>query len=368
MQSQTRKTFAALLAASLLVLGSISTASAHGPGGDPGHQPKAHETVKAHQSVDPSHETKDAPEPAKATKDPKTAELSKDWFKRLDCPVKPTPAPTTTTAADKKAKLDKLDKLDNARIPGFKGDFAKEIGRWPAMFKGEWAKVYCSPATLKPAADNQITREIARLQALSGAIGKDASLSVSEKAVLTGEIGKLVATLQSLKTKIDAETTLTAVQADYVNLTAAFKADRNVSSWIKLILGVDEMTADGKALDLQAIQFAAQIAALPVGTDTAEVQALLADLKTNSTAAQGLVAPLHAQLLALNPSNVASGAAATSLHQIRVTAFLASWDLARARHDARDLKHELKELQPEAKPTPTPTPTPTVTPTPAPTV
>ena len=95
---------------------------------------------------------------------------------------------------------------------------------------------------------------------------------------------------------------------------------------------------------------------------------MLADLKTNSTAAQGLVAPLHAQLLALNPSDVASGAATTSLHQIRVAAFLASWDLARARHDARELKQELKELQPEATPKPTPTVTPTPAPTASPTV
>jgi hypothetical protein len=367
MHNRTRKTVAALLAAGLLAFASMSTASAHWPGFGGGGPGGGH--------GNPGHSGKVVPvkttpvKPGKGVKDPiKTPTKSADWFKLLNC-ANPTPTPSASAlptavpvVITNKGKTFKLN------IPGFKTDAFTQIGSVPSMFKGEWAELFCSMANLQKSADKQITREVSFLNGLSGQVGKDTALSSGDASTLTGELGSLVSDLNALKTKIDGETTLAGVQADFVTLVADFKSDRAVSSWIKLILGVDKVTTTGKALDQQEITLAAQFAAAGPGPESAEIQALLTDLSTNSAAAQALVAPLHAQLLALNPADVASGAAKVTIQPLQITFFQAWWDLSKARHDAKEIQHELAEqAAASASPSPAPTTAPTAAPTEAPT-
>jgi hypothetical protein len=335
MTHRRRNTLAAFLAAGLLVLTAVSSqAMAWGgrhPGwGDP--HPKTSLQPKASHTAKPTHS-----------------------FKIVSC--KPTATPTPTPTAVSVAQV----------RPGF----GFGMRGWK-VFQGwmkDFDKTACTVDALRTSSDARIAKFVKSLQGLDTRIGKIAALTAGEKAGLTAEVNGEIADLNALKTKIDGETTIAAIQADLAALANESVYIRSISLQIGMIGGAENILASLAKLDAQVATFTTEIAAAPAGIDTAAAQKSLDDLKTRIAEAKSLVSPLPASLLALTEAQLRAGKADPTVAAAFKAYWRASFDTWMARRDAwvvqwilagkpgfdGDKDHD-KTPHPTATPTPTPTP------------
>jgi hypothetical protein len=352
MKHRNRNVLGALLAAGLLVLSAVgSTTLAHGgPGqgsGGIGHDPGA--TPKTHPSGEPTQKVKPSPSP-----------------RTIDCSK--VPAPTASTpAAPGKAKT------DGKAADGFGLAAWKTADGWGRAFDKNLRAEVCSVDALRTAADKKIAAQIKSLQSLIVRVGKIPGLSSGDQATLTGEINGLIGDLNALKIKIDAETTVAGIQADLVILSQDSKYARSIGYQVQLLGLAENLIAQGPKLDAQAVTLAGQIAAAPSGIDTAAAQTYLNDMKARTAAGEALAAPVPALLLALTPAQLQAGKGDPTIAKAHKDLWMASFDLWKARHDARTIEwilagkpgfqgHHEKSPVPSITPVPSLVPAPTATP------
>jgi hypothetical protein len=369
MQHRSRNLVTALLAASVLALaGFTGTALAHGPGhpgpGFPGTSAKPLPSGWAWPSDDihtakppvavPSKKPDPSkkPEPAGSPKQPGT----------LCVPVV-TPTGTAAPTGVAAGADDKIVGFMHAAMPDTQFAWMKLSPGLQKRFDADLKKVACTVDLLRAALDKQITSRVAHLQVLDTQVGKS-GLGASDQAVVTGEINSLIADLKALKVKVDAETTLADLQADLVTLGGKTATYNTVGTWVRLIVGAENVIATGPKLVTLENKVAADIAAAPDSPEKIDAQTFLADMKTSADAAQALAAPLPATLLAITPAQLANGSAKTTLDSVRKTLATAQWDVSLARWAAFWAERELKEGAPKATSTPVVTPAPTMTPAP----
>lgn len=362
MKHRNRNTLAALLAAGLLVLSALgSTALAHGGPGqgpgfgghDPGSTPKPHPTLKAK----PSHPVIvtgpgwHLPSPTNCSKAPAPS----------GSPL-PTAAPTAGVG-----KVNPNGKPGNA----FGLDLSKIADGWGRSFDKTVQAELCSVQAIQTAADKKIASQIKSLGSLAVRVGKITGLSSADQAVLTGEINGLIASLNALKAKIDAETTLAGAQADLVTLSKDAVYARSIGYQVRLIACAESDIAQGPKLQTLATTLAGQIAAAPSGIDTAEAQAHLADMNAKIAAGEALAGPLPATLLALTPAQLQAGKGNPTLAKAGADLWQASFDLWKAHNDAGIITWILagkpapshhKSPAPSTTPVPSPTPAPSASP------
>lgn len=362
MKHRNRNTLAALLAAGLLVLSALgSTALAHGGPGqgpgfgghDPGSTPKPHPTLKAKPSnkVTVTGPGWHLPNPSNCSKAPAPS----------GSPL-PTAAPTVALAG----KVTPNGKPGNA----FGLDLSKIADGWGRTFDKTVQAELCSVQAIQTAADKKIASQIKSLENLAVQVGKITGLSSADQGVLTGEINGLIANLNALKAKIDAETTLAGAQADLVTLSNDAVYARSIGYQVRLIACAESAIAQGPKLQTLATSLAGQIAAAPSGIDTTEAQARLTDMKAKIAAGEALAGPLPANLLALTPAQLQAGKRPT-LAKAGADLWQASFDLWKAHNDAGIIAWILagkpapshhKSPAPSTTPAPSPTPAPSATP------
>ncbi|MGD0018524.1 MAG: hypothetical protein ABSD62_04660 [Candidatus Limnocylindrales bacterium] len=359
MKHRNRNVLAALLAAGLLVLSAVgSTALAHGgPGVGPGwggHDPGA--TPKVHPTSQPTHKAKPSPLP-------KTIDCSK--LPAASASPLPSAVPTAVTAGAVK--------------PGSKpaGGFGlvtwKIPDSWGRGFDAAVRAEVCSVEALRTASDKKIAAQVKSLGTLLVRVGKIAGLSSGDRAILTGEINGLIGDLNALKVKLDAETTVAGIQADLAVLSKDSRYARSIGYQVKLIDFAENVIAQGPKLDAQAITLAGKIAVAPSGIDTVAAQKYLDDMKAKVAAAEALAGPVPAILLALTPAQLQAGKGDPTMAKASRDMWLASFDLWKARNDARMVEwilagkpgfegHHYKSPAPSVTPASSPTPAPTATP------
>ncbi len=363
MKHRNRNTLAALLAVGLLVLSAFgSTALAHGGPGqgpgfgghDPGSTPKAHPTQKAKPShaVNTSAPSLHLPSPSNCSKAPAPT----------GSPV-PTAAPTVAPAG-------KVN--PNGKPAGvFDLDLSRIADGWGRTFDKTVQAELCSVQTIQTAADKKIASQIKSLGSLDVRVGKITGLSSADQAVLTGEINGLIASLNALKAKIDAETTLAGAQADLVTLSNDSVYARSIGYQVRLIACAESAIAQGPKLQTLATTLAGQIAAAPSGIDTAKAQTYLTDMNAKIAAAEALAGPLPASLLALTPAQLQAGKGNPTIAKAGADLWQASFDLWKAHNDAGIIAWILagkpapshhKSPAPSTTPAPSPTPAPSATP------
>jgi len=342
---------AVVLASSLVVLAGLgSTVAAHDPGHGPGLPgtsakplpsgwawPSDLKTAPAR-----SHEPGATPrsQPSKSPRPTPT----------LTCPA--TPASIATSAS--------------ATAPSSLGSFLSDLkGNWGKLAAGlygpassTWLKSYCAIDPLRKTLDTEISGRIGGLQDLIKDVAKS-GLDASDQTQVDTELNSLIADLQTLKTKVDGETTLAALQADYQTLAGKGHIYRTVELWVNLLVSSEKLIAAGPALVTLESKIAAEIAAAPEVPETADAQVFLNDMKLAVSEGEGLAAPLPATLLAITPAELASGSADVTLSGADITLSRASWDLWLARWSAACAAHELKEATATPKLAPAPTATPT---------
>jgi hypothetical protein len=270
----------------------------------------------------------------------------------LTCP----PAAASTSSASAAALADDLQQLRLGGLAKASDGWTRLLGDWRSHYTSAWLAQYCSIDPLRAALDKQIQNSIRSLQQLETTVGRTSGPSSSDIAAIDAELNSLIADLNALKTKVDSETTLAALQADLATLNGQGALYRDATLWVRLVVGAEKVVASGPGLVTLENTLAAAIAAAPAGPEVTDAQTCLNDMKLAVTAGEGLAGPLPATLLAITPSQLSSGAADPTLMQVNQTLFRAIWDLQLGRTAAAQAKHELDEATATPKPTATVTP------------
>jgi hypothetical protein len=354
MQHRSRNLLAALIASGLIAVAGFSgTVAAHDPGrgGDPGH---------------PGHPGTSAnplPSGWAWPSDLKTAAVKSHAPNNTEKPEpskSPHPTPALTCSPTSTSSQTPAPSAGTAALDGksrFQDMWDKTVADWHDHYNAVWAKDFCAIDPLRKTLDNEIASRTRELQGLVGQIGKS-GLSSAGQATADTELNSLIADLAALKTKVDAETTLAALQADYQTLAGKAHLYLAVEQWARLLVGSQKLIAAGPDLTTLETKIAAEIAAAPAVPETADAQIYLNNMKLAVTDGEALAAPLPAALLAITPSQLADGSAAAMLASINVTFTRASWDLQLARWSATWAEHEINEATATPKPTQTATATP----------
>ena len=329
----TRKHVAAALAVALLAIAGISgSVAAFGPG-------------DGHHAGDPSAS-------ARPTWAPRSFDPGKTPRSKSSTTPRAVPSITCTTTSNPTAGASVAPK-DGATT---RDRWTLFVRSWRSHISPESLQQYCSVEPLRLDLDRQIGSRIGALQRLETTVGAAPGLSSSDVAAIDGELNSLIAGLTALRTKVDSETTLAALQADVATLRTEGSVFRDVKYWAGLIVGAEKVIAAGPGLVALENTLATQIAAAPPGPETEEAKALLAAMTKSVTDAENLAAPLPATLLALTPAQLESGAADVALWQANRSLFRATWDLQWARAAAAHATRELQKANATPKPSSTASP------------
>ena len=358
------KVVAAVLAASLRAVTGLSGGAAHDPGhggggpGFPGTSAKPLPSGWTWPSDLPSHAVKThMPDPSKAPEASKAPKPTKPPKLPANCTpvVTPTSSPVVGLTSLKTSAFG-VGK-DEARAIGI---WDQRIGLLQGHIDATFDKVYCAPIPLQKTLDAQISGRIKTIQSWVKQVD-GSGLGTSDKATVDAELNGLISGLQTLKTKVDSETTLAALQADYQTLKSEGTTFRTVELWVQEIVGVEKLISSEAKLTTLEATIATGIAGAPAGPETTDAQLFLNDMKSALANGEALVSPLPAQLLAITPTQLSDGSATPILTSVRVQLAIAKWDFNLAGWAAKWAQQEIKQAS--ATPKPTVTPKPTATPT-----
>ena len=190
-------------------------------------------------------------------------------------------------------------------------------------------------ARLKTRGDAEIARRLTTLDQLSHVISDAKHISDGDKTTLTTIVVNDRSGLTTLKTKIDADTDVATARVDVQSIVTSFRVYVLLMPQVHLVrasdVGLDAVTRlDGLAARLQTRIDADRAA----GKDVTRAQASVDDLKAQTKAAAGVLAPVPDQVTSLTPPQWPG--AQSTLKSARESLRTARHDLQAARDDVRD--------------------------------
>jgi hypothetical protein len=200
-----------------------------------------------------------------------------------------------------------------------------------------------SIAALRAFGDCEINRRFATLSDLSARIAASKVMTGSHAAALQAGITSTRSGLTDLKSTIDAETSIPALQLDIANIAANYRVYLLVVPQANLINAADGVLSAQTRFATVNANLAARIAAARAdGKDTTAAQADLDAMNASVAAAVGLADPLAAQLLPLTPAQYDSGSGRPILTAARTALGHARDDLRSAIASARACRDALE--------------------------
>src|SRR2546430_1877315 len=155
-------------------------------------------------------------------------------------------------------------------------------------------------AAAKKVVPARIDGRLAALRAFDVAIGAAKRLSSGHRSTLTGLVASDRSGLAALRTKVAGETTAAAVKADDQSMVNDYRIYLLVEPKVRLTIAADLETAAVAELRETADKLAAAIAAAKQnGKDTTKAEADLADMRSQTDAADHAIAGNADALLAL---------------------------------------------------------------------
>ncbi len=152
--------------------------------------------------------------------------------------------------------------------------------------------------------DQEITRRLTTLNTLMGKINAATRLTASDKAALSNEVNTTISGLTSLKTTLDAETTLTAARTDVQSIYTEYRVYALVAPKIGLIKVADDQQVVESKLAALAQKLQARITVLQqAGKDVSSLQASLNDMTGKTTAAQAISSQIQSKVINLQPTD-----------------------------------------------------------------
>ncbi len=215
----------------------------------------------------------------------------------------------------------------------------------------EWAAAVASRTvdTLRAVGDCEIDRRIATLTDLNTRTTDSKALTDTHKAQLQHSGPNPVnydaekAGLLALKAKIDGETDAQALRADIEQIATEFRVYLLVVPKTHLTSAGDAGALAVTKLNEMAVKLQGLIdKAAGAGKDVTQATALLADLKSKTSQAGALVAPIAGSVMPISASDVNAGPGKTAIENARTAARQAQDLLKAARADARQIIDLLK--------------------------
>lgn len=189
--------------------------------------------------------------------------------------------------------------------------------------------------------DQEITR---RLSTLTNKINAATKLSASDKTTLSGEVSDTISGLNTLKTKLDAETTIAAARTDVQDIYTEYRVYALVAPKVNLIKVADDQQAAEAKLTALAQKLQTRIAtAQQAGKDVSALQSQLSDMTTNVSAAQAISSGIESKVISLQPSDFNSDHALLSGDSAQLKT--AHADNKQAYNDAKSIIATLKTLK-----------------------
>jgi len=209
---------------------------------------------------------------------------------------------------------------------------------------------------LKTRALNEIDKRITSLNELITKLNSVKKISADEKTQLTSQVYTEIASLQALKTKIQADTVLTTLRTDVQSIITSFRVYVFFMPKVTIIAVADKLSQIADNLSTISAKLQSRVnEAKAKGLDTTSLDVLLTDLNTQISNAKVEYQTVITQAETLNFGSYTGVGSFTALRTDIVTG---QNDLKVALSDAKKIIEGLKNLQKSTKPTIIPTVTP----------
>jgi len=219
-------------------------------------------------------------------------------------------------------------------------------GTGPCATQAAAVKAGATVDNLRAFGDCEIARRMTTLDKLASRISSSKVLTSSDSAALSGEVSSTRSGLTSLKSSIDAETSIAALKADVKKIAADYRVYLLVVPQVNLVNASDAVQATKTAFDKVNTNLSARIAAAKAaGKDTTVAQQNLDAMNAAVSQALSLTAPLPAALLPLTPAQWNSGSAAPVIKDARAKLVQARDLIKTARKDAQACRDALRSLK-----------------------
>lgn len=191
--------------------------------------------------------------------------------------------------------------------------------------------------------DQEITRRLTALNTAAKVISQTEKLSSADKQTLTDEVNSTVSGLTTLKTKLDADTTLTDARTDAKSILSDYRVYALVLPKVRLIKVSDGQIALEAKFSTLSATFLQRFAELKAaGQDTGVFEAALANMNLKVEAAQTISTAIQTKVIALQPTDYNSDH--TILSGDRDQLKTAHDDLTAARTYAKTIADGIKTL------------------------
>lgn len=210
-------------------------------------------------------------------------------------------------------------------------------------------------SNLKQRADNEITRRVEALNKLLKILSESKKLSSTTSASLSSQVQSNIDGLNTLKTKIDADTDITTLRADVKSIISNYYIFAFFIDYVHLNAALDRATTTENNIIVVWTKLQTKITeAQGKGQDVASLSANLTDMQNKLNDAKSLTTAASAELSGL----LATGYPAnkTTLQDARTKLQAIHADLKTAYLDAKKIIHGLRIDKHEGlSKTPTPT-------------
>lgn len=191
--------------------------------------------------------------------------------------------------------------------------------------------------------DQEIARRLASLSKLTDKINAATKLTDADKATLTAEVSATADSLNTLKAKLDAETTVAAARADVQSIYTEYRVYALVAPKVGLIKVADDQQVAEQKLQALIQKFQTRLnAAKAKGKNVSALEATLNDMTQRVNASVSTSSAVQAKVIGLQPTDYNNDHAVLSGTSAQLKAVHAS-NVA-AYQDAKQIVAGLKDL------------------------
>jgi len=200
-------------------------------------------------------------------------------------------------------------------------------------------------------ADKEISSRIEALNKLAARIQEIKNLTDADKSTLAGEIQTQITTLNTLKSKIDADTDAAALKTDMASITVDYRIYALVIPQAQIVAAADRLKTIALDISIVGNKLQTRIAsAQTAGSNVTALQTSLTDMQAKITDAQTQAQTAVTAVATLVPDqgdSTKSAANASALKDARAALKAGQADIVAARKDANAIVKGLRAFKPK---------------------
>jgi hypothetical protein len=191
--------------------------------------------------------------------------------------------------------------------------------------------------------DQEIARRLDSLSKLVSKINAATKLTDADKATLTAEVNATISGLNTLKAKLDAETTVAAARADVQSIYTEYRVYALVTPKVSLTKVADDQQVAEQKLQTLIQKFQTRLnAAKAKGKNVSALEAVLNDMIQKVNASASVSGAVQAKVIGLQPTDYNNDHAILSGTSAQLKT--AHADNVAAYNDAKQIVAGLKDL------------------------